>query len=257
MAYAMEGAARNHVPFFVLDRPNPINGVRVEGPMLDSELKSFLGYLPLPVRHGMTTGELAVLFNNENELHTELNVIRMRGWQRGDWFDSTSLRWVDPSPNIRSLQAALLYPAVALLEASPDYSVGRGTDAPFEQIGAPWIRGPELAAYLNARFIPGLRFYPTSFRPVSSASAGVQLEGVRFLLTDREAFSAQRLGLEIAAALLRLYPGKISLAACERLIGSVAAMNALKAGDNPVQIEQAEQDRVADFLPKREKSLLY
>jgi uncharacterized protein YbbC (DUF1343 family) len=225
--------------------------------MLDGNLVSFIGYYPLPLRHGMTVGELALLLNENKKLGADLHVIRMRDWQRGDWFDSTGLSWVNPSPNIRSLQAALLYPGVALLEALPNYSVGRGTDAPFEQIGAPWINGAELAAYLNARFIPGVRFYPTRFRPESSACAGVQVEGVRFLLTDRESFGAQRLGLEIAAALLRLYPERVSLAACERLIGSVAAMDALKSGRNPIEIEQAEQDRVSDFLPLRKKSLLY
>jgi uncharacterized protein YbbC (DUF1343 family)/CubicO group peptidase (beta-lactamase class C family) len=257
MGYAMEEAARRRIPFYVLDRPNPINGVRVEGPLLDVDLRSFVGYYSLPVRHGMTIGELAKLFNDGNSLKAELHVIPLRNWQRGDWFDSTGLLWVNPSPNIRSLQAALLYPGVAMLEASPDYSVGRGTDAPFEQIGAPWIKGTELAAWLNARFVPGVRFYPTRFRPASSACSGLQVEGVRFMVTDREAFSSQRLGLEIAAALMRLYPGKISLDANRRLIGSAATLDALEKGRDPGQIEQSEQDRVSDFLLLREKSLLY
>ncbi|HSW49088.1 MAG TPA: exo-beta-N-acetylmuramidase NamZ domain-containing protein, partial [Bryobacteraceae bacterium] len=257
MGYAMEEASRRGIPFYVLDRPNPINGVRVEGPMLDAGLRSFLAYSPMPVRHGMTVGELARLFNETNSLKAQLHVVPMRGWQRGDWFDSTGLRWINPSPNIRSLPAALLYPGVALLEASPDYSVGRGTDAPFEQIGAPWIDGVELAAHLNARFVPGVRFYPTRFRPVASVCAGLEIEGVRFVLTDREAFSSQRLGLEIAAALVRLYPAKIKLSANLRLIGSQSAIEALEKRRDPVQIEESEQERLEDFLRLREKSLLY
>ena len=257
MGYAMEEAARRHIPFYVLDRPNPVNGVKVEGPMLDADLRSFVGYCPLPIRHGMTVGELAKLFNEINHLGLNLQVIPMQNWQRGDWFDSTGLVWVDPSPNLRSLSAALLYSGVAMLEASPDYSVGRGTDAPFEQIGAAWINGRELAAALNRRFIPGVRFYATRFRPASSACAGIQVEGVRFLVTDREAFSGERLGLEIAAALIRLYPGKISLDANRRLIGSASVMEALAAGQDPAQIRQLDQDRLQDFLRLRERNLLY
>ena len=251
MGYAMEEAAKRHLPFYVLDRPNPINGVRVEGPMLDANLTSFVGYFPLPLRHAMTVGELARMFNDENHLGAELHVISMSGWQRGDWLDSTGLAWVNPSPNIRSFQAALLYPGVAMLEASPDYSVGRGTDAPFEQIGAAWIDGRELAAYLNGRFVPGVRFYPTRF------NAGTAVEGVRFIITGREAFSSQRLGLEIAAALIKLYPGKLQLEANRNLIGSEAVMEALAAGRDPRQIEQIEEEKLSEFLRLREKYLLY
>ena len=200
----------------------------------------------------MTVGELARMFNDEKHLSADLQVILMKGWQRGDWFDSTGLVWVNPSPNIRSLNAVLLYPGVGMLEYSPGYSVGRGTDAPFEQIGAEWMRGQELAAYLNGRFVPGVRFYPTRFRPDASA-----LEGVRFILTDREAFSGQRLGLEIAAALLKLYPGKISLDANRRLIGNQDVLDALAAGDDPRRIEQASQEKLSEFLRLRAKYLLY
>jgi uncharacterized protein YbbC (DUF1343 family) len=252
MGYALEEAARRGIPFYVLDRPNPINGVRVEGPMLDPDQVSFVGYFPLPLRHGMTVGELAMLFNGEKQLGAELHVISMKDWQRGDWFDSTGLTWVDPSPNIHGLNAALLYPGVAMLESSPDYSVGRGSDAPFEQIGAPWIRGPELAAYLNSRFVPGVRFYPTRF-----SAAGATLEGVRFVITGRESFSSLRLGLEIAAGLQRLYPGKIPLDANRRLIGNSATMQSLAAGEDPRQIEQAATDALAGFLEIRAKYLLY
>src|SRR5580704_6540146 len=188
MLYSMEEAAKKHLPFFVLDRPNPITGVHVEGPLLDRDLESFTGCFEIPVRHGMTLGELAAMANGERKLGLDLHVVQMQGWSRGDWFDSTGLAWVDPSPNMRSLNAAVLYPGIALLEASPNYSVGRGTDAPFEQIGADWIRGRALAAFLNGRFIPGVRVYPTRFTPASSNFAGRSIEGVRFAITDRNAF---------------------------------------------------------------------
>ena len=150
MAYAMEAAAAVGIPFYVLDRPNPITGNHVEGPLLDAANTSFVGYLAgLPVRHGMTMGELARLFNARNKIGAALTVIPMRDWNRGDWFDSTDLPWIDPSPNMRSLKAATLYPGLCLMEYSDNLSVGRGTDAPFEQIGAAFIHGRDLAAYLN------------------------------------------------------------------------------------------------------------
>ncbi len=203
LAYAMEEAARAGIPFYVLDRPNPITGTHVEGPLLDAANKSFTGYFAgLPLRHGMTMGELARLFNAENKIGAKLTVIEMQDWHRGDWFDSTGLPWIDPSPNMRSLNAATLYPGLALIEYSKGYSVGRGTDAPFEQIGAAFIAGRELAARLNEREIPGVRVYP--------AMVG-GLEGVRFVITDRERLDSTRLGLEVAAALESLYPGKVDL----------------------------------------------
>jgi uncharacterized protein YbbC (DUF1343 family)/CubicO group peptidase (beta-lactamase class C family) len=257
MAYAMEEAARAKIPYYVLDRPNPITGVHVEPPLLDRDKLSFIGYFPLPLRHGMTMGELATLFNAENYLGADLTVVRMKGWKRGDWFDSTGLPWVNPSPNIRSLTAALLYPAVALLEYSSNYSVGRGTDAPFEMIGADFIRGPELAAYLNQRWIPGVRFYPVRFQPAESHLAKTEIEGVRFTVTNRESFDSARLGLEIAGALLKLYPGRISLELNRQLIGSEETLRMLAAADDPQAIRQRQQDAIQGFLVLREKYLLY
>jgi uncharacterized protein YbbC (DUF1343 family)/CubicO group peptidase (beta-lactamase class C family) len=257
LGYALEEAARRGIPFWLLDRPNPINGARVEGPLIDQDLLSGVGYFPLPLRHGMTLGELARMFNGEKRLGADLHVVEMKGWQRGDWFDATGLTWINPSPNLRSLNAALLYPGVAMLEYSAAYSVGRGTDAPFEQIGAAWIRGRELAAYLNGRLVPGVRFYPTRFQPASSALADVTVEGVRFVITEREAFSAQRLGLEIAPALLRLYPGKISLDLNLRLIGNQATIQALASGADPRQIQQVNEDNIDSVIRLRAKYLLY
>ena len=257
MAYCMEAAAAHSIPFYVLDRPNPITGVHVEGPVLDPDLTSFATYLPLPLRHGMTAGELARLFNVRKRIGAALHVIAMRDWQPGDWFDATGLPWIDPSPNMRSLNAALPYPGVGMIEASRNYSVGRGTDAPFEQIGADWIRGPELAAFLNGRFIPGLRTYPTRFRPASSNFSGRTVEGVRFVITDREAFDAERLGLELASALGRLYPSRISLEDNRWLIGNRRTIEMLQAGEDPARIQQAGQEALEAFLKLREEHLLY
>jgi uncharacterized protein YbbC (DUF1343 family)/CubicO group peptidase (beta-lactamase class C family) len=248
MAYCMEAAAKAQIPYFVLDRPNPITGVHVEGPVLDRDLLSFVGYFPLPLRHGMTIGELAKLFNAENHIGANLTVVPMKDWQRGDWFDAGDLPWINPSPNMRSLNAALLYPGVAMLEYAKNYSVGRGTDAPFEQIGADFIRGPELAAYLNRRRIPGVRVYAARLQTV---------EGVRFVITNRDDFDSARLGLEIAAALQKLYPGKIDFDANKKLIGSAEVIRALAAGDDPRDIQQKMADSVAAFLKLREKYLLY
>jgi len=249
MAYAMEEAAKAGLPFYVLDRPNPITGTHVEAPLLDAADRSFTGYFAgLPVRHGLTIGELARMFNAENHIGAKLTVIEMQDWHRGDWFDSTGLPWVDPSPNMRSLNAAVLYPGLALLESSKGYSVGRGTDAPFEQIGAAFIDGRELAARLNQREVPGVRVYP--------AMVG-GIEGVRFVITDRERFDSTRLGLEVAAALQSLYPGKIDLSQSRKLIGSDEVIRRLAVGEDPRNIMQLLMDQVAEFLRRREPYLLY
>ena len=257
MLSSMEEAAKQHLPFYVLDRPNPITGVHVEGPVLDRDLESFVGCFDIPVRHGMTFGELAKMANGERNLSLDLHVIAMRGWDRGDWFDSTGLPWVNPSPNMRSLNAATLYPGIAMLEASKNYSVGRGTDAPFEQVGADWIHGRELAAFLNNRYIPGVRVYPTRFRPNSSNFAGQLLEGVRFVVTDRNAFDSTRLGLELGYALEKLYPGRIPWDVNRFLIGDHEVIAAGKTSTDPRSTVQKMQDALAVFVNRREKFLLY
>jgi uncharacterized protein YbbC (DUF1343 family) len=258
LAYALEAAARAGIPFYVLDRPNPITGGHVEGPLLDAANTSFVGYLAgLPVRHGMTMGELARLFNAQNRIGAALTVIPMLDWRRGDWFDASDLPWIDPSPNLRSLMAAALYPGLCLIEYSDNLSVGRGTDAPFEQIGAAFIHGGELAAYLTKRRIPGVRVYPTSFKPAESNLKGVQVEGVRFEITDRETFDATRRGLEVAAALQKLYPGQIDFSKSKRLIGSDDVVRRLQAGEDPRAIEESFANQVAGFVKMREAYLLY
>jgi uncharacterized protein YbbC (DUF1343 family) len=258
LAYAMEAAAQAGIPFYVLDRPNPITGTHVEGPLLDAARTSFVGYMPgLPVRHGMTIGELARLVNGEKKIGAELIVIPVEDWRRGDWFDSTNLPWVNPSPNMRSLNAALLYPGLCLLEAARNFSVGRGTDTPFEQVGADFIGGRELAGWLNSRQIPGVRAYPTSFTPAESNFRGVRIEGVRFQVTNRERFDSTRLGLELAAALEKFYPGKIDFSACKNLIGSDDVIRRLAAGEDARTIQQSFSDAVGGFVQLREKYLLY
>lgn len=254
---SLEESARRHIPFFVLDRPNPITGVRVEGPILDSDLESFVGCYEMPLRHGLTFGEFAAMVNGERKLGADLRVIAMKDWQRGDWFDSTGLVWINPSPNMRSLNAATLYPGVAMLEASKNLSVGRGTDSPFEQIGADWMDGEQVANYLNNRMIPGVRVYPTRFQPTESNFKGQTIPGVRFVVTDRNSLDSVRLGLEIGFALQKLYPGKIDWDTNRHLIGNHAVLQAGKDGIDPRTIVESMADSVKQFVERRGKYLLY
>jgi uncharacterized protein YbbC (DUF1343 family) len=178
----------------------------------------------------------------------------MSGWKREDWFDATGLAWVDPSPNIRSPHEALLYPGLAMLEYSTNYSVGRGTDSPFEEVGADWIEGRTLAAYLTKRAIPGVRIYPTTFSPTASYFSGKTIEGIGFEVTDRDVFNSSKLGIEVMMALARLYPRKIRWEASKTLIGSSAVIAALSAGGDAAD---AAQKGMAEFRQLREKYLLY
>ncbi|HEX4167851.1 MAG TPA: exo-beta-N-acetylmuramidase NamZ domain-containing protein [Bryobacteraceae bacterium] len=257
MLYALEAAAKAKKTFYVLDRPNPITGTHVEGPTLEQPLESFVGCLDVPLRHGMTFGELATMANAEQHWGADLHVVKMSNWERGDWFDSTGLAWVDPSPNMRSLNAALLYPGLAMIEANKNYSVGRGTDAPFEQIGADWMDGKVLAEYLNARFIPGVRVYPTRFRPVDSNFSGEEIQGIRFVITDREAFDSTRLGIEVIVAIQRLFPGKIDLQKCRFLIGNSETIRLLEASSDAGEIWNRVEAQASEFADRRKPYLLY
>lgn len=258
LGYCLEAASEAHIPFVVLDRPNPITGTRAEGPMLDAGNASFVGYMAgFPVRHGMTVGELAEMFVGEKHLDVKLTVVKMEDWQRGDWFDSLDLTWVDPSPNLRSLKATCLYPGLCLMEFPPNFSVGRGTDSPFEQVGADFVNGAELAAYLNGRDIPGIRVYPTTFTPNSSKFEGQTIQGVRFEITDRNAVDSTRLGLELACAIQHLYPGRINWPAGRHLIGSDDTIRRIEEGEGAVAIQESYLDELRDFARKREKYLLY
>lgn len=257
MKNAMEAAAENNLVFYVLDRPNPISGRHVEGPLLDEDLVSFVATVPMPVRHGMTLGELAGLINAALPKPARLRVVRMEGWHRQDWYDSTGQLWVDLSPNMRSLNAAMLYPGVAMIEYAKNYSVGRGTDAPFEQVGADWIRGAHLASYLNRRQLSGVRVYPTRFTPQASYFARQSIEGVRFVITDREAFDSTRLGLELCVALNTLYPGKIDFPANLKLIGNRQTVAAIQALEDPKSIQQSWEPAIERWSQLRQQFLLY
>ena len=235
MAYVLEEAAKHGIRVLVLDRPNPIGGVTVEGPTLDESWLGFNGYFPAPVRHGLTLGELALLFNGERKLGTELDVVAMRGWQRTHWFDRTGISWVDPSPNIRNLYQALLYPGLGAIEES-NLSVGRGTDTPFEQIGAPWVDGVALASELNGRGLRGLRVYPVQFTPTASRFAGQLCQGVFFVVTDRNILSPVRLGVEVAAALYHLHGDRFDLATVDRLVGTSSVTEGIRAGKSVSEI---------------------
>ncbi len=257
MAYAMEEAARRNLSFVVLDRPNPITGEHAGGPMIANEFKSFVGCMPAPVQHGMTMGELARLYNDSLSAKANLRVVAMENWRRSAWWDDTGLPWINPSPNMRSLNAALLYPGVAMFEYTKNYSVGRGTDAPFEQIGADWMDGRQLATYLNQSAITGVRVYPTLFTPTSSNFAGKSIPGVRFVITDRDAFDSTRFGLELAAAIVKLFPGKITFEGNEKLVGNRETIQALARGETVQQIIDRDKAAFDSFLAKRAKYLLY
>jgi uncharacterized protein YbbC (DUF1343 family)/CubicO group peptidase (beta-lactamase class C family) len=256
LGYFLEAAAKVGIEIIVLDRPDPVTGSFVQGPVSDAGRESFTNYWTLPPRHGMTIGELAKMFNVERNINAKLTVVPMEGWQRGDWFDSTGLQWVNPSPNLRSVTEAALYPGVALIEGT-NVSVGRGTDTPFELVGAPWIKSKELAAYLNARGIAGVRFVPISFTPTSAVYSGQTCAGVNIVLTDRNGFDAPELGIELAAALRKLYPADFKIERMQELLVNQSVYDALAAGQDPRRIAQDWQDGLEKFGKVREKHLIY
>jgi uncharacterized protein YbbC (DUF1343 family)/CubicO group peptidase (beta-lactamase class C family) len=258
VAYVMEETAKRGIAVIVLDRPNPI-GAAVEGPVQDAPAVGFTGYFPMPIRHGMTLGELAKLFNGQGEkkIGAALTVVPMRSWRRTEWFDETGLTWTNPSPNMRNMNAAALYPGIGAIEGT-NISVGRGTDSPFEQLGAPWIDGAALAVALNARGIPGIRFYPTTFVPSADAKlGGMPCHGVFLIVTDRDALRPVRLGLEIASALVRLNHDQFELDKAALLFGSKSALDRVRAGDDPVAIAQAWTADEARWRATRAAYLLY
>ncbi len=256
LGYAMEAAAQKGIPFYVLDRPNPINASLVQGPVMDGDFKSFTGYFPLPWRHGMTLGELARMFNEENKIGAQLKVVRMIGYQRNAWFDETGLPWVNPSPNLRSLTQTALYPSVALVEGA-NVSVGRGTDKPFELLGAPWIEAQELADELNGRHIPGVEFRPATFTPDGNRFKRQVCYGVQVILTDRQVLDSATLGVEIISALWRLYPQDFEIDKTLSLVGSHLVHQVIKEGQDPQVIAQNWQALLAEFQTLRSRYLLY
>lgn len=256
LGYAMEAAAARGIPIWVLDRPNPIDAGVVQGPVLEDDLRSFTGYFALPVRYGLTIGELATLLNAEKPIGADLHVVRMRSYARDRWYDGTGLAWVPPSPNLRSLRQATLYPGVALVEGA-NVSVGRGTATPFELVGAPWIDGERLAAYLNARQLGGVRFEPVEFTPEDSAYRGERCSGVRLVLTDRARLDAPALGIELASALHRLHSDRFRLEATTGMVGARWVVQAIRDGDDPRTIAARWQPALARFAAIRGRYLLY
>lgn len=253
---AMEEAAKAKLHMVVLDRPNPITGRGVEGPVSDADRLSFTAWHPLPVRHGMTVGELARLFNVERRIGAGLIVVPCEGWRRTMWWDETGLIWVNPSPNMRSLTQATLYPGIGLLETT-NLSVGRGTDTPFEVIGAPWIEPRRLSADLNGRGLPGVRFIPIRFSPRASVYQGTPCGGVNIVITHRERFQPLRTGLEIAASLLRLYPDVWKAQAYDRLLVSRDTLAALRRGAGWEEMERLWRPQRERFGRIRRQYLLY
>ncbi len=256
MAYCMEAAAAAHIPFYVLDRPNPIGGMKVEGPMLDSDKTSFIGYMPLPVRHGMTVGELARYFNRENGIGADLHVIQMEGWQRTFYFWDTGQLWIPPSPNMRNIMEAILYPGVCLLEYT-NVSVGRGTERPFEIVGAPWIEPRRFAAELAKVRLDGIRFVPVYFTPQSSIHEGVRCGGVHILIDNREKVHSVKLGLTLVSVLNQLYPNFFDLEKVIVILGNARAMEILKSGKGPTEVLEETNMELERFLVRRRHALIY
>lgn len=256
MGEAMRAAAEQGKRFVVLDRPNPINGLDMAGPMLDAGLESFVGFHHLPVRHGMTTGELAQMFKAELKLELDLQVIRCEHWQREDYWEATGLTWINPSPNMRSLTEATLYPGVGILETT-NISVGRGTDIPFEWIGAPWIDARQLAAELTGYGLPGVIFVPVEFTPTSSKYEGELCHGVNIAIIDRAQFEPMQVGFALACALRKAYADQWQTKNLNRLLGNKQVEQAILDGKTLSEVVELSQAGVRDFVKRRKPFLLY
>ena len=257
VAYVLEEAVKRKLPVVVLDRPNPVDGFDVEGPAQDAGGNRYVGYLPMPIRHGLTIGELVRLFNGEAQIGADLTIVAMKNWRRDDWFDDTGLAWVNPSPNLRNMVAATVYPGVGAIEGT-NVSVGRGTDTPFEQIGAPWIDGPALAVALNASALPGIRFYPVSFTPAAGQKLGGEVcHGVFLIVTDRDRLRPVRVGLQIASALSKMYGEQFRLEDAATLFGPKAMLEKIRAGADPAAIAASWAADQAKWRLTRAKYLLY
>lgn len=256
MGEAMRVAADKKLRFVVLDRPNPINGVDIAGPTLDAGSESFVGYHTIPLRHGMTVGELAKLLNEELRLGLDLVVVPCQGWQRHQHYDQTGLFWVNPSPNMRNLNQAILYPGVGLFETT-NLSVGRGTDTPFELIGAPWVDGRRLAAGLNSLAMPGVVFVPTRFTPASSKFSGEACQGVQILITRRDQVDPIRVGLAIAGLLVKNHPAQWETKNYNRLLSSQKLYEAVVQGRPLDELVRLATEGTEAFRTRRQSFLMY
>jgi uncharacterized protein YbbC (DUF1343 family) len=256
MAYCMEAAAKHNIAFFVLDRPNPIGGEIVEGPMLDPDKTAFVAFFPMPIRYGLTIGELAQFFNIENHIGADLHVIAMKNWHRNYFFDSTGIKWIPPSPNLRTTKGAVLYPGIEILQ-NAGISVGRGTQTPFEEFGAPWLNGGDVASALNERHLPGVHFADQPFIPISGLYSGERCGGVAIRVTDRFTVRAVRVGLEIAELLQKLYPKQFDTAKLLFLVGNADTVQQLQSGVAPEKIVSSWSADLAAFDQIRRKYFLY
>ncbi|MEA3431517.1 MAG: DUF1343 domain-containing protein [candidate division WOR-3 bacterium] len=263
LKYVLEEAAECGVKVLILDRPNPITGNTIEGPVLDTAFSSFVGIAPIPIRHGMTVGELALMFNDIFSFNAEIEVLKMEAWQRNMWFDETGLPWVAPSPNIPNLETAIVYPGICLLE-STNISCGRGTTRPFLLLGAPWINANILTRALNQKGLPGVKFRSTAFIPYSSKYQGERCEGVEIYVLNRDEFQPVRIGLEIIAGVKKLYPKEFMWQppqngsyGFDRLMGTDKVRKDLDSGVAVYKIVQEWQESLNSFKKNREKYLLY
>lgn len=257
IGYFLEAAAGTKLDIVVLDRPNPIGGTAVQGPVSSPGRESYINYTSEPVRHGMTMGELASYFKAKKHLDTQLTVVRMRGWKRSDWFDETDQLWINPSPNLRNLTQTILYPGIGFLERT-NLSVGRGTETPFEWVGAPWLDARKTAAYLNGRHIPGVSFMPVQFTPGGKYPFNGQLcNGIEFVITARNLLDSPELGLEVAAALYKLYPSTFQVDRMDLHLLNQSVIDALKAGVDPRRITMQGTRDLEEFKRGRAAALLY
>jgi uncharacterized protein YbbC (DUF1343 family) len=256
MGNAMEEAAKRGIEVVVLDRPNPIRGIAPAGPISDEKYLGFTSFRRLPLVHAMTAGELARMFNEHHTIGCKLTIVPMEGWRRSMWWDETGLLWVDPSPNMRNLTQATIYPAIGLLEAS-NLSVGRGTDQPFEYFGAPWIDELKLADALNQARIPGLRFIPMRFTPDTREFKDQECKGVYVLVTDREAVEPAQTGLTIAWHLRRLFGDAFKIDLVGKMLMNDEVMSALKTTQDPTRLSALWAEELRRFDRTRSRFLLY
>lgn len=258
MFESMKAAARKGIPFVVLDRPNPIGGIMVEGPVLEAGHESFVGIYRLPIRYGMTIGELARFLAGETGLQLDLRIIPMEGWDRAEWYEATGLAWVFPSPNMPTIDTAVVYPGFCLVEGT-NLSEGRGTTKPFELFGAPWLNAPQLATRMNNLQLPGVRFRVQSFTPTFSKHAGESCSGLQLHVTDRNSFSPVRTILHLLREVRLMHPEEFSFIerSFDRLAGNSWIREMLAEGREVEEIEARWQPELQEFLKRRAEYLLY
>jgi uncharacterized protein YbbC (DUF1343 family) len=256
MGMAMQAAAENNVSFIVLDRPNPIGGVQVEGGRLDPGRESFIAFHPVAIRHGMTLGELALMFNDEQALNLDLTIVPAEGWVRRAYFEETKIPWVNPSPNMKTVDGAILYPGLGLIEAT-NLSVGRGTDIPFEIVGTPWIDGNKLAEALNAKKLAGVRFEATEFTPTVRQYANELCKGVKIIVENRETFDSVLFGLTLIVVLIKDYKDQWDRKNLNGLMLHRKALAMLEAGESAVAVNLLWKKEREEFLKRRARYLIY